>query len=373
MQMIGRGLRGTAANGTEKAYIVDFNDNWGTFTKWLNPNFVINGDIPEIPVETTPVEQTDKQFIPFTVIADIYDAISYDHNGQPIIGLTIPVGWFSFVDEEGNDVTVLVMEDQLAGYKALVERKAELIADESISGVDLLKYFGDFVTIPAVEDLQFYLDDIRTDGMVPHLYPFSDHTLIDPVYVAKNIKKDNPPFNDIDVIIEDVFNQNKTAQNMFRDVEAYKTRVWDCLRYPGGRVPDGGKVEELPLEMLPFDTTPHHDLVTLFGIVNEEMFGGAWEATNDVDWTDKAVSRYFGMYIHCQRGDKIRINKLLDSKDVPEEVIKYLLYHEMLHCEYHYHNKQFREQEHKYPNWVNHDRFLDGELLKYDIYGEWKW
>ena len=37
MQMIGRGMRGVQAGGTEKVYIVDFHDMWTVFNKWLNP------------------------------------------------------------------------------------------------------------------------------------------------------------------------------------------------------------------------------------------------------------------------------------------------------------------------------------------------
>ena len=47
MQMIGRGLRGTGAGGTEKAYIVDFHDKWDTFARWLTPEFVLAGELPD--------------------------------------------------------------------------------------------------------------------------------------------------------------------------------------------------------------------------------------------------------------------------------------------------------------------------------------
>jgi hypothetical protein len=35
--MIGRGLRGVKAGGTEKAYIVDFHDSWDKYNYWLDP------------------------------------------------------------------------------------------------------------------------------------------------------------------------------------------------------------------------------------------------------------------------------------------------------------------------------------------------
>ena len=36
-QMIGRGLRGTAAGGTEETYIVSFIDDWKDKIAWVNP------------------------------------------------------------------------------------------------------------------------------------------------------------------------------------------------------------------------------------------------------------------------------------------------------------------------------------------------
>ncbi|MGH4140872.1 tetratricopeptide repeat protein [Clostridium sp.] len=50
-QMVGRALRGVAAGGTEKAYIVSFIDNWNDKIAWVNPETLIasgSGAIPEI-------------------------------------------------------------------------------------------------------------------------------------------------------------------------------------------------------------------------------------------------------------------------------------------------------------------------------------
>ena len=61
---------------------------------------------------------------------------------------------------------------------------------------------------------------------------------------------------------------------------------------------------------------------------------------------------------------------MLNSKDVKEEVIKYLIYHEMLHKDYKYHDKAFKIEEHKYPHWEEYDNFLDEKMYKFDI-KEW--
>ena len=43
-QMIGRALRGTAAGGTESAYIVSFIDNWNDHIAWVNPESLFTGE-----------------------------------------------------------------------------------------------------------------------------------------------------------------------------------------------------------------------------------------------------------------------------------------------------------------------------------------
>lgn len=37
VQMIGRGLRGVSAGGTDIAYIIDFHDSWDKFNFWMDP------------------------------------------------------------------------------------------------------------------------------------------------------------------------------------------------------------------------------------------------------------------------------------------------------------------------------------------------
>ena len=51
MQMIGRGMRGKQAHGTETANIVDFHDQWSTYNKWLNPEWIVCDEISD---EETP-------------------------------------------------------------------------------------------------------------------------------------------------------------------------------------------------------------------------------------------------------------------------------------------------------------------------------
>ena len=61
------------------------------------------------------------------------------------------------------------------------------------------------------------------------------------------------------------------------------------------------------------------------------------------------------------------INSILNSKDVPREVVKFVIYHEMLHRDNPFHNADFRRMEHKYPNYEECEHFLYGKMLEFDI------
>jgi len=376
MQMIGRGLRGVGAGGTEKAYIVDFHDKWETFVKWLSPQFIMDGIIDDGDDDGADGEETEGkrrtyEYYPYSLIVDIYNSISYDYAGQPTYNTILPYGWFSAVDDEGNDITVLVTEAQLGGYSALEKDKEKLLHNKSLTGADLHKYFFGFVPQPLTNHLQAYLDDLRLDGNPPEIYMFDDRKPIDPFYVAQRIKDENLTYNQMEELMERVYSESTLAQKMFQDINAYKKRIMACLA--NKEAPIGVKVEELPIEKIPFDLTPHHDLVQLYHEVNEEMFGEYGDA-GKISWTDKYYAEYFGMH-HFTNGN-IEINRILDSKDVPAEVIKYLIYHELLHRNYWWHDKEFREKEHLYPNYAEWDSFLDGQMLKFDTGGvkwEWKW
>ena len=76
MQMIGRGMRGLKAQGTETVNIVDFHDQWDVFNKWLNPEWLIQDEISD---ETVVVEgkKRKRQYEEYewSLCRDIYNSI----------------------------------------------------------------------------------------------------------------------------------------------------------------------------------------------------------------------------------------------------------------------------------------------------------
>ena len=125
------------------------------------------------------------------------------------------------------------------------------------------------------------------------------------------------------------------------------------------------RVEEMPLELIPFNMTPFYDINELFNEVKNERFQGEFNGISSISWTDKPYKTYYGLY--DPNDHSVKINSILNSKDVPREAVKFVIYHEMLHRDNPKHNADFRRLEHEYPNYEECEHFLYGKMLEFDI------
>ena len=103
----------------------------------------------------------------------------------------------------------------------------------------------------------------------------------------------------------------------------------------------------------------HHDLSEMFDAINAEMFDGRLRC--GVTWghgvKGRVRRRTLGSYSPAT--NSIRINSILDRRDVPSYYVGYVLYHEMLHADMGIgelggrrviHPREFRERERQYPH-----------------------
>ena len=369
LQMIGRGLRGPQAGGTETLNVVDFVDQWDTFTKWLNPKWILaQEELVEFQENESNHSNKSLYHLDWQMCRDIYESITFNINGEPIYDRIIPSGWLSLLDVDGNDVTVLVFEDQLEGFKLLRKECAKLL-DPNFSVSDTRKYFKGFSNIPSDYELSLYLADVREDGVAPHIYTFTGRKAIDPIYLSEKIRSENMPILELLNYVKRVYEESEIAQNIFNSFEIYQKRVLDCLQHPKGIFPVGVKNEEMPIERIPFDSTPFYNLQNLVTEVVNDHFNGKFDGVSSFEWTDKCYTRYFGVYY--SDSNTIRINKILNSKDIPIEVVKFIIYHEMLHKDNKSHDKQFYIEEHKYPDFEKWNMFLDGQMDNFDLENIW--
>jgi superfamily II DNA or RNA helicase len=361
MQMIGRGMRGKFANGTEKAIIVDFCDKWDTFNKWLNPEWMFgDGEGPE----DKEYESVSKTIIPWKLIGEIYNGITYKGEYDAARTLALPVGWYPLLDEEGNDYTMLVWKEQLNGFVNMMKDTDRKDINSTINAEDIVhKYFGGFEMPPSRKDIKLFLDNWASNGSVPHMFFFENRSDVDPTLLAIKFKEQNIGIADLEDKVREIFDENsELIEDVYGDYERYYNRVMDSIRYKEGRQPSSAEIKEIPVKLLPYKIEPTHNLDELTREVVNEMFGGEYAEIESVEWTNKPYSSFYGKYF---MGGNIRINKLLDSPQVNREVVKFIIYHELLHRDYWRHDKDFYREEHKYPDFTEHNRFLDYKIGEY--------
>ena len=371
MQMIGRGMRGTKAGGTERVNIVDFHDNWDVFQHWLNAKDLISEEIDSdnstapTRTEATVVQQKLEAFS-WQLCKQAYGAFCEQYPAEIRKGLTLPVGWYSLIDEDGEDYTLLVFQDQIKGYKRLRMDKGILLADDNVDIEKLIsEYFSDFCMRPSKKDIRLLLDNFRNYDEKPTIHLFEDRKAIDPQILAQKIADGN--LNPLQYAKE-TYDKYRIVENLYGSLEAYQLEVAQALIYQKCRPVYGRSVDELPIELIPFDRTPKYDLDDLAQKVKDEMFDGHFDGITSIRWTSRPYKGYFGRFYKEGEGiGRIEVNSVLNSENVPEDVVKFILYHEMLHRDNRYHDKSFYELEHRFKNWDECDNFLDRHMQEFDI------
>lgn len=101
----------------------------------------------------------------------------------------------------------------------------------------------------------------------------------------------------------------------------------------------------------------HRDLDKSFERVNKAYFNGCLEKPV-LTWSVKRAKRTLGRYDPDR--DVVYISRILDSLQVPEELLDFIMYHELLHKKHGItkkgrrrwvHTRQFKEDEKKFHNY----------------------
>lgn len=366
VQMVGRGLRGTRSRGTEEAIIVDFCDKWDVFNKWINPEYLFEeGPVDPLP-EPSPGEFKKLHRIPWKIIGEIYNMMRFEGEQELIRSLKLPVGWYPLSDSDGEDYTMLVWDDQEDGFTNIIRDKEKIINKVDLDNTNIIKkYFGGFTMPPNERDSEIFISNLKNLDTKLEFFRFEDRNKIDPIKVANMLSEKNIGISDLESEVEKIYQEKKEIiDDIYDTFRNYYSRIMDSLKNINDEGLPIGEIVEVPVELLPYKIEPTHNLEELMNEVTDEMFQGSYYRINSIEWTDKPYVGYYGMYYPT--GD-IRINKFLDSPEVDREVIKFLIYHEMLHRDYHKHDKDFYREEHKYPNYTEHNRFLDHKIYNYKM------
>lgn len=108
-----------------------------------------------------------------------------------------------------------------------------------------------------------------------------------------------------------------------------------------------------------------YDLERMFAKLNRKYFDGRIEKPT-LTWSQRRTRSILGHHDHVY--DSITISKTLDSIDVPEWFVEYILYHEMLHIKHparlingrrFYHTGAFRNDERRFPHYEQAQKWLE--------------
>jgi len=113
-----------------------------------------------------------------------------------------------------------------------------------------------------------------------------------------------------------------------------------------------------------------YDLERMFTRLNRRHFESEIERPV-LTWSQRRARSILGH--HDAAHKTITISKTLDSADVPEWFVEYILFHEMLHIKHppriingrrYYHSPAFRAEERSYPRYVQAQEWLDRVIRK---------
>jgi hypothetical protein len=113
-----------------------------------------------------------------------------------------------------------------------------------------------------------------------------------------------------------------------------------------------------------------YDLDRMFAKLNRDYFDSAMPKPT-IAWSSRRTKSILGY--HCQILDSIIISKQLDSNDVPDWFVEYILYHEMLHIKHpprlingrrYRHTSAFRLDERKFEQYEQAQKWLESYLRR---------
>lgn len=259
-QMVGRGLRGEAAEGTAVAYIVSFVDDWNERIAWVNPDTLFTG--------TNDFDDTDPEYQKRTIrlisIAKIeeFAAIlskNIDTTKLEAVPFSqrIPIGMYAFqyINEEGIDFSyqVMVYDSTKDAYEkfmaALPNLSKDLNSSEEYLPAEILnslvegceeKFFPDEMIPPYDKnDVKHILKYFAQKGECPNFYTFEhiDRSKLDVSKIAQKIWDEDMGSRKIPLYLNEIWDDgDDNILRLFFGKKIYFERMVDIelfkLKHP---------------------------------------------------------------------------------------------------------------------------------------------
>lgn len=394
-QMMGRVLRGPAAGGGPEAHVVNFRDEWPYFADTLLPEEALpqlrpaasasvtaetalpdvvddNGDVIELDVVATVRREYETARPAQERDVDGADVGSTESVLDPVLVSSRLIGYWDL-----PDLKVPVFEHQKPGFEALMTASAESRAPR----INSFAFFeGTFPPYPSARMLRSIVAFARMERTQP---PFVDvRASIDPWLVAERILNQGP-LTELEraALIQRSY-ESGLARAAYRSLERFEEAVEQAGRTIRARAA-GRSVRSEPERPLTIafgprpvlPRAPGRSLDPAWGLVVERLPGlvraeraSRFQPETRYHWTPRLVSTTLAHWSLQAKGryafeDEIRVNRLLQTEPelVSDEVLAYLLYHEVLHgiLVGQGHSSEFRDLESRWEGFSKLDLFLD--------------
>ncbi|MCK8828252.1 DEAD/DEAH box helicase [Natroniella acetigena] len=367
-QMIGRGLRGLKAGGTQKAYLVTFVDTWKLF-KPIGADYIIEASDKVGELESRSSERGELVPVSDELIMSAYNLLQQSSNAQ-ITGVyqALPHCWYEWIEvtEEGESIEnyIIIFDNQYEAYEELKEYyQANLeeipeILNKKIVKKIMYDFFGDCPDpLPELADIIQLSGAIR-QGIKINQFTFEEKNEFNPVKLAKEFKELNPA--QVSEELRKIYNEHQTCRQVYRnDFRAFydevREEIDNLIVPPRPKVAAVSEVESKLKDLRRWsgvgynlDEIAKRVIYHENGELNKNHFPKGEPLAYKINFTNKIIKSYFGI---CRYSDKtIKINKILNSPDIPLYVMEFLLYHELLHVDMpnNGHDSSYRARERRF-------------------------
>ncbi|MFN8124655.1 MAG: DEAD/DEAH box helicase [Thermoleophilia bacterium] len=380
-QMIGRVLRGPRAGGEPTARIVYFQDEWTNFEAVLTPRLEDLDGGPgtegSTPAEIGPMSREVPQ--------DVQDAVELllgadEDGGEPTLEElvsveavelreTLMLGYYRCEDEFGA-TPVVVLDGQRECLEELARRV--IAGSRRVSFEDL---FADAPPpVPPRWQLEVFVEQVRRTGDLPAFVDFE--LTMGPIGTALSLV-DAGPITERerwDVIRTDAESARGAGYSLPGYEEAVQRALRDLRRErrrPDGPITPAPSKERLPNEPRRNDAWLQKRMDAVIQLAKARLAGEP-ELRRlrriPVEWTRRPIRHAFAYHRIALGGERpgrqiIRVNRVLQApaKLVPNKLIEFVLWHELMHhlLPGHGHDSRFEELETWFPGWEKWDASLD--------------